>query len=62
MSKEQVVTIVVQELVDCDKGDGGCGGGGISSALTWIHNHHGSTKWVSPPPILERRCIVRLLF
>merc|ERR1719204_1294528 len=33
-----------QELIDCDKSDGGCNGGGISSALTWVHNHHGLAK------------------
>jgi len=33
-----------QELVDCDHGDGGCHGGGISSALTWVHKHQGLTK------------------
>jgi len=42
--KENLVRLSEQNLVDCDKGDGGCGGGGISSALTWIHNHHGIEK------------------
>ena len=32
-----------QDLVDCNKANGGCGGGGISSALTWVHNHQGES-------------------
>ena len=30
-----------QELLDCDRADNGCAGGGISSALTWVQRHHG---------------------
>jgi len=42
--KGQLFRLSEQELIDCDKSDGGCNGGGISSALTWVHNHHGLAK------------------
>merc|ERR1712037_227660 len=42
--KGQLYRLSEQELIDCDKSDGGCNGGGISSALTWVHNHHGLAK------------------
>jgi len=42
--KGQLYRLSEQELIDCDKSDGGCSGGGISSALTWVHNHHGLAK------------------
>jgi len=42
--KGQLYRLSEQELIDCDKSDGGCHGGGISSALTWVHNHRGLAK------------------
>jgi len=44
-----LIRLSEQELVDCDKGEGGCHGGGISSALTWVHNHHGLMKKADYP-------------
>jgi len=39
-----LIRLSEQDLVDCVKANGGCGGGGISSALTWVHNHQGLEK------------------
>merc|ERR1711970_801183 len=44
-----LIRLSEQELVDCDKGEGGCHGGGISSALTWVHYHHGLMKKADYP-------------
>merc|ERR1711994_458162 len=41
-----LIRLSEQNLVDCDTRDNGCHGGGISSALTWIHNNHGKYNFI----------------
>jgi len=37
----ELIRLSEQDLVDCVKSNNGCGGGGISGALNWVHSHHG---------------------
>lgn len=41
LKRGQLISLSEQELVDCDKKDGGCGGGFMTNAYQWVENMGG---------------------